>query len=94
MADLTGDVLGKAHRKGVEKERRQDHLRELELRAEQLEPLAEQGDANAQFSLGKIYDYGQGVPRNDKTAVKWYRLAAEQGHAEAQFNLGVMYNIR
>ncbi len=40
-----------------------------------------------------MYEKGQGVPQNDKTAVKWYRLAAEQGHAGAQFNLGVMYGL-
>jgi len=48
-------------------------------------------DAEAQFNLGRMYDNGEGVPEDDKQAVKWYRLAAEQGHAEAQINLGVMY---
>ena len=55
-------------------------------------PLAEQGDADAQFNLGGMYDNGWGVPENDKTAVKWYTLAAEQGHADAQYNLGQMYD--
>ena len=54
-------------------------------------PLAEQGDANAQFNLGVMYDMGQGVPQDDTEAVRWYRLAAEQGHAIAQSNLGLMY---
>ena len=36
------------------------------------------------------YEKGNGVPRNYKTAVKWYRLAAEQGYADAQYNLGSM----
>jgi TPR repeat protein len=54
-------------------------------------PLAEQGDAVAQFNLGVMYQQGQGVSQDYKTAVKWYALAAEQGDAEAQFNLGVMY---
>ena len=39
-----------------------------------------------------MYDKGQGVPQDYKTAVKWYRLAAEQGDADAQYNLGVMYD--
>ena len=39
----------------------------------------------AQYNLGVMYDKGQGVPQNHKTAVKWYRLAAEQGDARAQF---------
>ena len=38
-----------------------------------------------------MYDNGQGVPEDDKEAVKWYRLAAEQGYAKAQDNLGIMY---
>ena len=45
----------------------------------------------AQYNLGVMYDKGQGVPQDNKTAVKWYRLAAEQGNAYAQGNLGVMY---
>ena len=54
-------------------------------------PLAEQGNANAQRNLGLMYDNGDGVQENDKTAVKWYTLAAEQGLDQAQSNLGLMY---
>jgi hypothetical protein len=54
-------------------------------------PLAENGDADAQFHLGVMYESGQGVRRNDADAIKWYRQAAEQDDAVAQFNLGVMY---
>jgi hypothetical protein len=54
-------------------------------------PLAQQGDEYAQYSLGVMYAKGQGVPQDDKIAVKWYQLAAEQGHAPAQHNLSVMY---
>ena len=52
---------------------------------------AERGNADAQYKLGVMYDQGQGVPKDYKEAVKWYRLSAEQGHAKAQINLGVMY---
>lgn len=38
-----------------------------------------------------MYDLGDGVPKNDAEAVKWYRRAAEQGNAAAPSNLGVMY---
>ena len=55
-------------------------------------PLAEQGDARAQYNLGQMYRQGLGVPQDYKTAVKWYRLAAEQGDADAQYNLGFMYH--
>jgi len=54
-------------------------------------PLAEHGDASAQYTLGLMYARGDGVPQDYKTAVKWFRLAAEQGNALAQYNLGGMY---
>ncbi len=54
--------------------------------------LAEQGDAEAQFSLGYMYYNGQGVPQDYKQAVKWYRKAVEQGYAMGQLFLGVMYH--
>ena len=55
------------------------------------QPLAEAGDARAQYGLGLMYATGQGVPKSDVEAVKWYRLAADQGRANAQNNLGAMY---
>jgi TPR repeat protein len=58
---------------------------------EEMLPIAEQGDANAQFNLGFMYDNGEGVPQDYAEAVRWYRLAAEQGNAFAQVNLGIMY---
>ena len=54
-------------------------------------PLAEQGNATAQFNLGVMYATGRGVPQNYKVAEQWYILAATQGDVEAQYNLGVMY---
>ena len=53
---------------------------------------AEQGHADAQFSLGCCYQNGQGVAKDDAKAVKWYRKAAEQGNAGAQCNLGFLYD--
>jgi len=54
-------------------------------------PLAQEGNADAQFELAVMYALGLGVPQVDKEAVKWLNLAAEQGHATAQYNLGDMY---
>ena len=54
-------------------------------------PLAEQGDAKAQYNLGVVYFNGYGVLQNYESALKWYTLAAEQGIASAQFYLGLMY---
>lgn len=49
---------------------------------------ADQGDAQAQFLVGVAYDSGNGAPRSEEKAVKYYLMAAEQGHAEAQNSLG------
>lgn len=57
------------------------------------EPLAERGDVGAQFTLGEMYSRGQGVPRDEADALKWYRMAADQGHAGAQNNLGIGYTL-
>jgi uncharacterized protein len=56
-----------------------------------LRPLADQGNAVAQFDLGFMYDNGRGVMQDYGEAMRWYRLAAEQGNALAQYNLGFMY---
>jgi hypothetical protein len=58
---------------------------------EQWAPLAERGDPKAQFRLGCLYAFGQGVPKDYAFALRLYRLAAEQGDADAQNNLGGMY---
>ena len=44
-------------------------------------PLAEAGNADAQYNLGIMYNNGYGVPQDQKEATKWFRLAAEQGNA-------------
>lgn len=56
------------------------------------ESSAKQGNATSQYYLGTMYYIGQGAPKNDLEAAKWFRLAAEQGLANAQHNLGVMYD--
>jgi len=52
-------------------------------------PLAEQGDARAQFDLGLLYENGDGVPRDYAKAHQWYEKSAAQGGAKAQFYLGM-----
>ena len=54
---------------------------------------AENGDAQAQFRLGKMYFHGAGVVRDVSEAVRWFRLAADQGVAGATSELGFMYRF-
>jgi TPR repeat protein len=56
-----------------------------------LEPLAEQGNVEAQVRLGVICRNGLGMPVDFTQAVKWYRLAADQDNPQAQFDLGELY---
>lgn len=49
--------------------------------------LAEQGNAAAQYSLGVMYDKGQGVKRDRNEAMRWLQRAAEQGNQDAQLYL-------
>jgi hypothetical protein len=64
----------------------------------------DQGNAYAQYHLGKMYENGRGgLPKDDREAARLYelaadqgavglyKLAADQGHASAQYYLGVMY---
>ncbi len=57
----------------------------------QVKPLAERGNADAQFKLGSLYYEGRAVPQDYMEAVRWFRRAAEQGNVYAQFNLGKLY---
>lgn len=59
---------------------------------EKLKPLAEHGNAQAQFHLGMMYRQGNGLPQDNKEAGGWLNKAAEQGHVESQENLALMYS--
>ena len=37
---------------------------------------AEQGDRNAQYSLGQCYEYGYGVEQDYDKAIEWYKKAS------------------
>ena len=56
-----------------------------------LKPLAEEGDSQAQVTVGIMYDYGQGVDKDPEEAMKWYIKAAEQGIPVVQHDVGVKY---
>jgi hypothetical protein len=61
------------------------------VRAQALRRAAEAGNAGAQVNLGRMYQLGDGMPKDGRQAAQWYRNAAEQGNAMGQNNLGVMY---
>lgn len=59
--------------------------------ADDLKPLAIQGNHQAQYRLANLYRDGQGVPRDETAAVNWYQRAAEGGVWAAAFELGMLY---
>src|SRR5512138_2804701 len=52
------------------------------------QPLAKQGDPQAQLYLGFMYAKGTGIPQNLDHALKWFRLAAKSGNPKAEFTIG------
>lgn len=55
-----------------------------------LVPLAKDGEREAQYQLGLLYDLGEGVPEDAGRAYGWYAAAARQGLPAAAFNVAVM----
>src|SRR4249920_4114523 len=54
-------------------------------------PLAEQGNPEAEYSVGVIYSNGRGLPQSYVEAAKWFHRAAEKGQSGAQYDLGVLF---
>lgn len=47
-------------------------------------PLAQMGHPGAQYTIGYMYHYGHGLPRNEKESTRWIATAAGRGHKLAQ----------
>jgi len=58
-----------------------------------LRPLAEKGDADAQYALAKIQLRDKWRDRDPVDGRKWLLRAAEQGHAASQFDLAYYYAV-
>lgn len=56
-----------------------------------IQQAADQGYADAQYTLGAMHHAGRGTLQSFPLALKWFELAAQQNHADAQYSLGVMY---
>ena len=68
------------------------HRTDYEKALRKLLPLAESGNAAAQYNIGVMHEWGDGVPQNNAEAIRWYRRSAELSHKDAQNNLGAMYS--
>ena len=50
-----------------------------------------QGSSAAQLFIGFMYANGQGVPKNETAAAKWFAEAAGQDNVVAEVKLALMY---
>lgn len=60
----------------------------------ELTPLANKGDSQAQYYLGKIYDYWNSDFYDEELSDEWLEKAALQGNIDAQFSLGSKSALR
>lgn len=56
-----------------------------------LTPLADDGDADAQYYLGDVFRAYDNKKMDLEKAYKWYVLSSKQGNSNAMFKLGLMY---
>jgi TPR repeat protein len=56
-----------------------------------LQPLANQGNSQAQWIIANMHSKGQGFVRDEDEAFQWYQKSADQGYAPAELELGFRY---
>ncbi|MFB2971687.1 tetratricopeptide repeat protein [Aerosakkonema sp. BLCC-F183] len=56
-----------------------------------LQPLADEGNAEAQCAIANIYHLGLGVEKNILEAIEWYVKSSARGYGVASNNLGGIY---
>ena len=56
-------------------------------------PLAEAGNAVAQYNLGQMYANGEGVPEDYVQAYAWHNLAAAQGNKGASTSKDIIRKL-
>lgn len=50
-----------------------------------------EGNPQAQYELGQMYEFGRGVAQDYQAAMTWYAKSAEQNYAAAQYAIGLLY---
>jgi TPR repeat protein len=68
-----------------------ESVRLFRIAASEYDVYAQQGSADAQYTLAGMYQQGMGVKKNIAMALKWWEKSALQGHALAQLSLGQLY---
>ncbi len=87
LAFLTTTAIAAELETGLQAYENQDYP----LALQELQPLAEQDNGQAQLILGSMYFFGNGVAQSNDEAIKWWSLAAEKNFDYAVFNLSFLY---
>jgi len=71
------------------------HFKEQDYRQAfiRLKPEAMKGQADAQYAVGYMYYYGQGVIEDRKQAWYWITRAAEAGQADAKIAVQMLKKV-
>lgn len=85
-AALSAPLSAQSVKAGIEAWQRADYASAVAI----WRPLAEGGDADAQFNLGQAYRLGRGVQLDLSAARVWFERAARSGHVDAQTTLGLL----
>jgi TPR repeat protein len=56
-------------------------------------PFAEAGKAEAQCTIGAMFQLGLGIEYDYEKAIKWYSLSAKQGCPISWNNLATIYSV-
>ncbi len=83
---LSAPISAQSVKAGIDAWQRADYASAVAI----WRPLAEKGDADAQFNLGQAYRLGRGVPINLALAKSWFERAADAGHLDAETTLGLL----
>ena len=70
------------------------YLEKYNCSVDEVEQAAEQGESDAQYTLGYMYYYGIGTVQDRATAILWIEKAANQGQAEAKEALALLGQAR
>ena len=85
-ATMTSPLAAQSVKAGIAAWQKQDYSAAVAI----WRPLAEKGDADAQFNLGQAYRLGRGVSLNLAVAQTWLERAANSGHVDAETTLGLL----
>jgi uncharacterized protein len=62
-----------------------------EIEVKNIQAAAQNQEADAQFELGQLYEYGKGVEQDYQKAMHWYKLAANSELFKAEYSIALLY---